>query len=190
MLVTAALCQDLKPLRTDVGWYWGSFQNSTLAHSAETQCTLPCLRGSFGAAPPPEHLGWQLCWRMWECAWAFPFPDNLPQTVSVHQNCHVCHTFYNLTLRNFMADLLLGVSSSSQAASLCLQSKCQKKCFWLLFPLVNIYISSWVVKVSNHLAAFFSFMYSFSTLLTLEAIDFLVMLRVTFRGQPLWWNRV
>lgn len=39
-------------------------------------------------------------------------------------------------------------------------------------------------KGSNHLAAFFGFMYSPSALLTLEAIDFLVMLRVAFGGQP------
>ena len=122
---------------------------------------------------------------------ASPFPCNLLQTVSVHYNCCVCDTFYtyNLTPRNFMADLLLGVSSSSQAVSLCLQSGCKKR-FWLLFPHINIYISSWVSKGNNHLAAFFGSMCSPSALLTLEAIDFLVMLRVAFGGQPLWWKRM
>lgn len=48
---------------------------------------------------------------------ASPFPCHLPQTISVHRNSCVCHTFYtcNLTPRNFIADLLLGISSSSQA---------------------------------------------------------------------------
>lgn len=82
-----------------------------------------------------------------------------------------------------MADLLLGVFISSQAVTLCLQSRC-KTWVWLLFPHVDIYVSSWMLKGSNHLAAFFGFTYSPSVLLILEVIDFLVMLRVTFRGQP------
>lgn len=84
---------------------------------------------------------------------------------------------------NFMADLLLGVFISSQAIPLFLQSR-YKTWFWLLFPHVDLYISSWMSKGSNHLSAFFDFTYSLSVLLILEVIDFLVMLRVTFRGQP------
>ena len=151
--------------------------------------TLSCLSRSFGAPPPPEHDRGDKAAGVHVST--SPLPCNLFQTVSVHCNCCVCHTFYtySLTPRIFMADLLLGVSSSSQAVSLCLQSRCQKR-FWLLFSPVDIYISSWVSKGSNHLAAFFGSVYSPSALLTLDAIDFFVMLRVTFGGQPFWWKRM